>query len=132
MEVAQGVSIDKIRERLLGGNKSKESDGNGKAKSENGSSSQPKLVRQNSVARISRREWSTDDLFNRFTTGAKADPATPRPPRELTPLQKAAQKLEAAEGSEVILKKFFRAGNESLLVSSNLIASSGSVFEGLA
>lgn len=117
LEVAQGVSIDKIRERLQGGSKKEGSNGNGRAKSDNGGS-QSGYSKPQKLSIISRKKWSTDDLFNRFTPGAKAEPGTPPPPRELTPLQKAAQKLEAVEGSEVILKKFFRAGNDDLLVSS--------------
>lgn len=116
MEVAQGVSIDEIRKRLLGGNKSQGSSGNGRAKSDNGGS-QSGYSKPQSNSRISRKKWSTDDIFNRLTPSAKAEPGTPPPPRELTPLQKAAKQLEAVEGSEVILKKFFRAGNDNLLVS---------------
>jgi len=117
MELAQGVSIDKIRERLQGGNNNQESNGNGRAKSDNGGSKSEYIKPQN-MSRLSRNNWSTDDLFNRFSPGAKADSGTTPPPRELSPLKKAAQKLEAVEGSEVILKKFFKAGNEELLVRS--------------
>ncbi|KAG0623205.1 hypothetical protein M758_3G156100 [Ceratodon purpureus] len=112
MEVAQGVSIDTIRERLQGGKK-QESSSNGTPKSNNGSSQSGHVQH---MSRISRNRRSTDDLFNRFTAGAKAGSGTPPPPRELPPLKKAAQRLEAAEGSEVILKKFFKAGYEDLLV----------------
>jgi len=69
-----------------------------------------------SMSRMTRRRWSTDGLFNRFTPGAKAGVGTPARPRELTPLQKAAEKLESVDGSEVILKRFFKAGNDDLLV----------------
>jgi alpha-glucan,water dikinase len=118
IEVAQGVSIDNIRARLQGGQveeKKQESSGNGNAKSDNGGS-QSRLSRVPSMSRLSRGKRSPDDLFNRFTPGAKAGAGTPARPRELTPLQKAAQKLEAVDGSEVILKKFFKAGNDDLLV----------------
>jgi hypothetical protein len=130
MEVAGGVSIDAIRDRLQGGGKKQESSGNGTPKSANGSSqSGNKHVPR--ISGISRKKWSTDDLFNRLTPGAKAGSGTPPPPRELTPLQKAAQKLEAADGSEVILKKFFKAGYDDLLVSPNEIFLC-SVFVGLS
>ena len=117
IEVALGVSIDEIREKLLGGGKTQKSSGNGTAKSENGSSQSAK-TKAPKLSNISRKKWSTDDLFNRLTPGAKAGSGTPPPPRELTPLQKAAQNLGASDGSEVILKKFFKAGHDDLLVSS--------------
>lgn len=63
IEVAEGVSIDKIRARLQGGQveeKKSESSGNGKAKSNNGGT-QSRLRRMPSMPRISRKKWSTDD-----------------------------------------------------------------------
>jgi hypothetical protein len=121
MEVAQGISIGKIRARLQGGQvdeEKQESSGNGKPKLDKaGSQSRKSSVK---LPRISRKKWSTDELFNRFTPGAKGS-GTSAPPKELTLLQKAAQKLEAVDGSEVILKQFFRAGNEDLLVSLNFL-----------
>ena len=128
MQVAQGVSIAKIRARLQGkqvdeeelvDEEKPESSGNGKLKLDIAGSrsrkSQVQKVRK-TLPKISRKKWSTDELFNRFTPGSKAGSGTSAPPKELTPLQKAAQKLDAVDGGEVILKQFFRAGNEDLLV----------------
>lgn len=68
------------------------------------------------MSRITRKKWSTDDLFNKFTAGARAGSNTPAPPKERSPLQKAAQQLESVEGNEVVSKKFFRVGHDELLV----------------
>ncbi|KAG0553488.1 hypothetical protein KC19_12G015100 [Ceratodon purpureus] len=121
MEVAQGVSISKIRARLQGRQveeekqEKQESSGNGKPKLDQAGSQSRKGGVQK-LPRISRKKWSTDELFNRFTPGAKAGSGTSAPPKEPTALQKAAQKLEAVDGGSVILKQFFKAGNEDLLV----------------
>lgn len=120
MEVAVGVPLDELKAKLLGdkaqeNGRSKTDSGNGHSQTVQADSSHQQQ-RVERMDRITRKKWGTDDLFNRFTPGAKGEAGPPPPPREPTPLQKAALKLESAENTEVIQKKVFKVGGDELLV----------------
>lgn len=66
--------------------------------------------------RITSKRWGTNELFNNFHTRRQRRGWPPPPPREPTPLQKAALNLEFAENTEVIQKKVFKVGGDELLV----------------
>lgn len=120
MEVALGVPLAELKAKLLGD----KVDENGGSTTDSGnghtqtvkadSSSQKQKVKK--MDRIKRKQWGTDDLLNRFTPGAKGESGLPPPPREPTPLQKAALKLESYKNTEVIQKKTFKVGGDELLV----------------
>lgn len=120
MEVALGVPLAELKAKLLGGKveengRSITDSGNGHSQTVQADSSHQQQ-RMERMDRITRKKWGTDDLFNRFTPGAKGEAGPPPPPREPTPLQKAALKLESAENTEVIQKKVFKVGGDELLV----------------
>lgn len=118
MEVALGVPLAELKTKLLG-DKVEENgrghSGNGHSQTVQADSSQQQQ-RMERMDRITRKRWGTDELFNNFTPGAKGEAGPPPPPREPTPLQKAALKLESAENTEVIQKKVFKVGGDELLV----------------
>ena len=120
MEVAVGVPLAELKKKLLGdkveeNGRSITDSGNGHSQTVQADSSQQQQ-RMERMDRITRKRWGTDELFNNFTPGAKGEAGPPPPPREPTPLQKAALKLESAENTEVIQKKVFKVGGDELLV----------------
>lgn len=83
MEVAVGVPLAELKKKLLGdkveeNGRSITDSGNGHSQTVQADSSQQQQ-RMERMDRISRKRWSTDELFNNFTPGAKGEVGHPLP-----------------------------------------------------